>query len=132
MKMLVALCAALALTAGTAELVLAQTTEKPGEKPTAKKMRVKDAMGTVKSASADSITVEGKEKGKETEWTFSVDPKTVIRKAGKAIIAADLKAGDPVHVRYAEEDGKAVARSVTVRGGKMARKAAPAEKPETK
>jgi hypothetical protein len=90
---------------------------------TEKKASAKSANGTVKSASADSIVVAGKEKGKEAEWTFAVDPaKTKIKKGGKDITAADLKAGDSVHVRYADQDGKATAQMVTVRGGKTAAK----------
>ena len=57
-------------------------------------------MGTVKSASADSLVVAGKEKGKDAEWTFAIDAKTAIRKSGKAVTAADVKPGDQVQVRY--------------------------------
>ena len=87
-----------------------------------KKPAVRNANGTVKSASADSIVVAGKEKGKEAEWTFAVDAKTSIRKGGKSITAPDLKSGDAVHVRYSDAEGKAVAQSVTVKGGGMAKK----------
>ncbi len=88
-----------------------------------KKASTKSANGTVKSASADSIVVAGKEKGKEAEWTFAVDPaKTKIKKGGKDITAADLKAGDSVTVRYAEQDGKATAHMVNVRAAKSAKK----------
>ena len=102
------------------------TTEKKAgdkEKKADKKMATKTASGTVKSASADSLVVAGKEKGKEAEWTFAVDPQTKIKKAGKDIMAGDLKAGDSVSVRYVEQDGKTVAHSVTVKGGGMAKKA---------
>jgi Domain of unknown function (DUF5666) len=102
------------------------TTEKKAgdktEKKADKKMPTKTASGTVKSASADSLVVAGKEKGKEAEWTFAVDPQTKIKKAGKDIMAGDLKAGDSVSVRYVDQDGKTVAHSVTVRGGGMAKK----------
>jgi hypothetical protein len=113
--------------------------EKAGEKKiekAEKKMASKHASGSVKSAGADSIVVAGKEKGKEAEWTFAVDPtKTKIKKGGKDITAADLKAGDSVQVRYTDMDGKMVATSVTVKGGGMAKKdgeAKPAEKPAEK
>ena len=62
-------------------------------------------------------------KGKDEEWTFGVDPKTAIKKGGKAITAADVKAGDSVQVKYTEDAGKMMAQSVTV-------KAAPAKKAE--
>src|SRR5256885_6583020 len=48
-----------------------------------KKMSSKSASGAVKSASADSVVVAGKEKGKDAEWTFAVDPKTKVKKGGK-------------------------------------------------
>jgi Domain of unknown function (DUF5666) len=123
---------AVAFLSGLVGLAAAQTgttTEKKAdekmEKKAEKKMATKHASGTVKSASADSIVVAGKEKGKEAEWTFAVDPQTKIKKGGKDIMAPDLKAGDSVSVRYMEQDGKTVAHNVMVRGG-MAKKA---EKP---
>src|SRR5262245_60426349 len=102
-----------------------------------KKPAAKTAIGTVKSASADSLVVGGKMKGKDEEWTFGVDSKTTVKKGGKAITAADVKAGDSVSVRYMEADGKMMAQSVTVRPApakkaekmdKMDKAAAPAEK----
>lgn len=135
MKKLLALFVTAAFTTGTVGFAVAQTTpgpekkmEKPADKPgdmkkdEKKKPAARNANGTVKSASADSIVVAGKEKGKDTEWTFAVDPKTMIKKGGKSITAADLKAGDAVHVRYTDADGKAVAQAVNVKGGGMAKK----------
>jgi hypothetical protein len=91
--------------------------------------KAKTAQGTVKAASADSLVVTGKEKGKDAEWTFAVDSKTAIRKSGKAITAADLKAGDQVSVRYMDHEGKATATAVQVKPGATAAKAAqPPEK----
>ena len=73
--------------------------------------------------------VGGKAKGKDAEWTFSVDPKTKIRKSGKDITAADLTAGDAVSVRYHEDGGKNVADTVMVR---TAKKPADAAKTDVK
>jgi len=84
-------------------------------KPAEKKMAVKTANGTVKSASADSVVVSGKDKGKDVEWTFSLTDKTQIKKAGKDVAAKDLAAGDGVNVRYMEHDGKSVASAINVR-----------------
>jgi len=113
--------------------------EKKAEKPAEmKKAAAHNASGTVKTSTADSLIVAGKAKGgKDAEWTFSVDPKTTkIRKAGKDITAADLAAGDPVHVRYHEQAGKNVADSVMVRTAKKAAEAPKAtdapKKDETK
>jgi len=103
------------------------------DKHAAKKaaVKAKNADGTVKAASADSVTVVtmvGKEKKEKKELMFSVDPKTSIKKAGKAITAADLKEGDPVHVNFTEADGKMMAKSITVKAGGTAKKAEKAEK----
>lgn len=143
MRKFIALLIALVFTAATVGFALAQTSTTPApaekktekmdkagdkmEKKSAKKVAAKNANGTVKSASADSIVVAGKEKGKEAEWTFAVDAKTKIKKAGKDVKAADLKAGDSVHVRYMDMDGKAVASAVTVKAGGTAKKEAKKE-----
>jgi hypothetical protein len=105
--------------------------QKPAEtKPKSEVKKAKNAMGTVKSASADSLVVAGKEKGKDAEWTFAVDAKTAIRKSGKAITATDLKPGDQVQVRYMDHEGKATAMAVQVKPGATSAKATaqPAEK----
>ena len=116
MKRFVALLIAAVFGIGIAGSAVAQTTtpapatpapattpapaQKPAEtKPKSEVKKAKNAMGTVKSASADSLVVAGKEKGKDAEWTFAVDAKTAIRKSGKAVTAADLKPGDQVQVR---------------------------------
>jgi hypothetical protein len=123
-KRLFALIVGVAFVAGVTGGVLAQggTTapkddkkvDKPATEP--KKPTVQNASGTVKTAAADSLVVAGKAKGgKDAEWTFAVDPKTKIRKAGKDIAATDLAAGDPVLVRYHDLAGKHVAESVMVR-----------------
>jgi len=82
--------------------------------------KAKKAHGMVKSASADSVVVTGKDKaqGKETkdaEWTFAVDSKTAIRKSGKAVTAADLKPGDQVEVRYMDHGGKMTAVAIQIK-----------------
>jgi hypothetical protein len=136
-KKLIAICVALVFAMGTAGLAVAQ--EKKAEEKKSemksdmksdakmdkkeKKAATKSASGTVKSASADSLVVGGKMKGKDEEWTFAVDPKTTIKKGGKAITAADVKAGDSVQVKFTEDAGKMMAQSVMV-------KAAPAKKAE--
>jgi len=140
-KRSVALLIAAVLGIGFAGLAVAQTTapapatpapattpapaQKPAEmKKSSEVKKAKNAQGTVKAASADSIVVAGKDKGKDAEWTFAVDSKTAIRKSGKAITAADVKPGDQVNVRYMDHDGKATAMAVQVKPGTSA-KAAP-------
>jgi hypothetical protein len=75
------------------------------------------AVGTVKSASADSLVVAGKVKDKATEWTFALTDKTRIKKAGKSITAKDLAGGDKVTVRYTDHGGKMTASNVSVSAG---------------
>jgi hypothetical protein len=99
-------------------------TGKPGGAKTGEKqMATKSASGSVKSGGADSVVVAGKERGKDAEWTFAVDSKTKIKKAGKDIPVADLKPGDAVQVTYTERGGKALAQAITVRGGGKAKAA---------
>ncbi len=105
----------------SAEKMPADKMDKMDKKPMAK-----TANGTVKSAIADNrLVVSGKEgKGKDAkdaEWTFAVDANTKIKKAGKDVMAADVKAGDSVQVKYTEKDGKAMAQSVMVKGGASAK-----------
>jgi len=143
-KKLIALPLALVFALGTAGLVVAQEKKaeekksemksdaKPMDKKAEKKPMAKTANGTVKSASADSVVVAGKDKGKDAEWTFAVDPKTTIKKGGKAITAADIKTGDSVQVKYTEADGKAMAQSVTVKAPAAAAKKMDDKKMESK
>ena len=137
MKKLIALLIGVAFVAGLSGSALAQSTtapkeekkmEKPAAAPADKKPAAHNASGMVKTAAADSIVVAGKAKGgKDAEWTFSVDPKTKIRKNGKDISAADLAAGDNVHVRYHEDAGKNVADAVMVRAAKKPAETSKAE-----
>ena len=152
MKRPVVLLVAVVFGIGAAGLAVAQTpspapapapatTPAPAQKPVdtkqkpAEAKKTKNAQGIVKSASADSLVVAGREKAqgakemKDAEWTFAVDSKTAIRKSGKAIMAGDLKPGDHVQVRYTDQQGKAMAVAIQVKPGAAAAKsAAPAEK----
>jgi hypothetical protein len=98
---------------GAVGVVIAEEKPKPATDDKMK-MTTKTAAGTVKSAAGDSVVVAGKSKGKDAEWTFGVDGKTKIKKGGKDVNAAELKAGDAVSVRYMEHDGKSVAQTITV------------------
>ena len=119
MRTLVFLALVLAVTVATAGLAVAQTgtaaptLDKKTDKPAAKATR--NINGTVRSASADTVVVAGREKGKEAEWTFAVEPTTNVRKGSKSIMAGDLKPGDAVNVRFVERGGKAMAESIIVR-----------------
>ena len=58
---------------------------------------------------------KGKEKGKDVEWTFTVNDKTQIKKGGKPAVTNDLVVGDGVNVRYIDQGGKSVASAINVR-----------------
>jgi hypothetical protein len=111
--MLVSLAVAVALVIGSASLLLAQSS---GPAKSAAKKASRKVSGTVRSSSPDIVVVSGRDKGKDAEWTFAVDPTTNIRKGSKAIVPGDLKAGDAVQIRFVERDGKAVAQSIVVKG----------------
>ena len=127
MKKGLAVLVTLVFMTGVAGAVLAQdkkamdAMDKPADAK-AMAMKAHYASGTVKSAAADSFVVTGKEgrgkSAKEGEWTFSVDSKTTIRRAGRAINAADIQPGDWGSVKYMDHDGKAVAERVAVKPGK--------------
>jgi hypothetical protein len=85
----------------------------------------KEAMGTVKSIVADSITVTD---SAAKDWTFAVDKDTAVHAKGASHKMSQLKAdGKPttitefvaakqtVTVKYVEKDGKAVAKEVYVK-----------------
>lgn len=135
MKRLFAVLVGIAFVSGTVGFAAAQATSTTDKKPaadskmdkkdaSAKKAATKTATGTVKSASPDSIVVAGKDKGKDAEWTFAVDGKTKVKKAGKDMMAKDLAPGDKVTVRYMDHDGKATAMNVNVSAGSTKKAAA--------
>jgi DUF4097 and DUF4098 domain-containing protein YvlB len=136
-KRLFALLVGIAFVSGTVGFAAAQATSTTTDKKpaadskmdkkdaSAKKASTKTASGTVKSAAPDSIVVAGKDKGKDAEWTFAVDDKTKVKKAGKGAMAKDLAPGDKVTVRYMDHDGKATAMNVNA---SAASKKAAAEK----
>ena len=144
MNRVFALLVGIAFVAGLAGTAAAQTpaTQAPAEKKAddkkmdkkddAKKVSTKTAVGTVKSTGADSLVVAGKAKGKDTEWTFAVDPHTKIKKGGKDVTVKDVAAGDKVTVRYMDHDGKMTAASVAVSAAASAKAAKSEMKSETK
>ncbi len=110
----------------SAEMLAEKATEKDD------KVAALTAVGRVKSVSPDSLVVRGKSKGQSAEWTFALDAKTKIRKAGKDVTAADLKEGDGVQIRYVDQGGKNVAQTVRARATTPKSEAKPPEKPAEK
>ncbi|HYN01461.1 MAG TPA: hypothetical protein VE359_03370 [Vicinamibacteria bacterium] len=85
----------------------------------------KEAMGTVKSVTADSITVTD---SAAKDWTFVVDKETTVVASGAShkmdklkgdgkptVITEFVAAKKPVTVKYAEKDGKMIAKEVQVK-----------------
>ena len=114
MRTLVFLTLAVALAVGST--AHAQAPSAP-DKPAAAKA-TRNVSGTIRSASPDTVVVAGRDKGKDAEWTFAVEPTTNIRKGSKSIVAGDLKSGDAVQVRFVERDGKSTAQSIIVKAPK--------------
>jgi Domain of unknown function (DUF5666) len=117
LRAILPMLAAVAVTVAAASTCFAQAPPRPGQKPTDTKPTAptaQTAIGTVKSVAVDSIVVAGKVKGKDTEWTFAVDPTTKVRKASQDVTAAQLAPGDLVRVRYVEHEGRTVAQHIAV------------------
>jgi len=78
--------------------------------------KVKRLTGSVKSASEENLVLEVTQKDKSTkEYTFALDPKAKLSRAGKAIVVKDVHSGDSATVSFTESEGKLVAKAVTVR-----------------
>jgi len=69
--------------------------------------------GEVVSLDTTANTITVKDKSGKSE-TLTLDPKVVVRKAGKTITLADVSAGDRVNVRYRTEAEKKFATSIYV------------------
>jgi Cu/Ag efflux protein CusF len=85
--------------------------EKKTEKPAAPAAR--RHVGALKAVdpAAGRLTVTEK----EGDATVSVSEKTAIKKGKESLKLSDLKPGDEVTVVYTKENGKDMARSVTVK-----------------
>lgn len=91
--------------------------EPKAEKPKAAKPKApatRRHVGTVKAVDPAAGTLTVAEKGGDAEVT--VGEKTTIKKGKETLTLSDLKPGDEVTVRYTKEEGKDVARAVTVKG----------------
>ena len=121
MRLLTSFAIVLALFLGTATAAPADASPEPKSGP---KTPARSVSGTVRSSSPDTVVVTGRDKGKDNEWTFAVEPTTNIRKGSKAIVASDLKPGDGVDVRFVERNGKPYVEliRVNVRGQAAAKR----------
>ncbi len=91
--------------------------------------KVKQVTGEVTAvdATAKTLTV----KGKKGEVALMADDKTSVMMGKEKKALGDVKVGDKVMVKYAEMDGKNMAKSIMVPPAKkeMKKETAPAEKP---
>jgi hypothetical protein len=120
-RQMMSVAIALLFAAGPIHMAFAQTSgtvAAPEKKADMKKAPLRNVSGTVKSSSADNVVVAGRDKGRDAEWTFGVEPTTNIRKGGKSITAGDLKSGDAVNVKFMEQGGKAMAQSILVKAAR--------------
>ncbi len=93
---------------------------KPAEKKAAsakkvvKKLRLTRVEVSAVDAAGNSLTVKKKEKGKEEDVSLTVTPDTKITMGKEKKALADIKAGDKVSAQYVVEDGKNIAKSISV------------------
>lgn len=87
---------------------------------------LKYVTGLVKAVDtvAKTITVAKKVKGKEVETAVTVDEKTSIAMGKNKKELADVKVGNNVTVKYAEVEGKNVAKSISIKPVKKKAKTA--------
>jgi pyruvate dehydrogenase E2 component (dihydrolipoamide acetyltransferase) len=83
------------------------------------KKEEKKAPAKIKRASGEVAAVDAKTntltvKGKKGDVTVTADDKTVVKIGKDKKSLADVKAGDKVTVKYAEVDGKNVAKGILV------------------
>jgi hypothetical protein len=93
---------------------------KPAEKP-----KVNYIAGKVKAVDTlgQTLTITEKVKGKEKETVVTVDKETIITMAHAKKMLADVKVGNSVTVKYAEVEGKNIAKSVVIKPVKKMAKA---------
>ena len=87
---------------------------------------LKYVTGVVKAVDtvAKTVTVTKKVKGKEVETAVIVDEKTSIAMGKNKKELADVKVGNNVTVKYAEVEGKNVAKSISIKPAKKKAKTA--------
>lgn len=100
----------------TAQSAAPAQEQKPGtEKPAkpAATQATRRHVGTVKAVdpAAKTLTVEAK----SGEVTITIGDKTTIRRGKDTVRLEDLRTGDQITVVYGDQDGKHVARRITVR-----------------
>ncbi|GAB4405756.1 MAG: hypothetical protein OHK0032_00390 [Thermodesulfovibrionales bacterium] len=109
----------------------AKTEEKKAEKKAPAKVKQVTGEVTAVDAKGNTLTV----KGKKAEVSLTTDEKTTVKIGKEKKTLADVMVGDKATVKYAEVDGKNVAKSIAVTPAKKKeekKEAAPAKKEEKK
>jgi ribosomal protein S1 len=92
------------------EAAPAKMEEKKAEKKAPAKVKQVSGEVAAVDAAAKTLTV----KGKKGDVALMADDKTTVKMGKEKKALADVKVGDKVTVKYAEMDGKNVAKSVVV------------------
>lgn len=123
--------AGLSFAAEKKEAAPAKMEEKKMEKKAPAKVKQITGEVTAVDAKANTLTV----KGKKADVSLTTDEKTTVKIGKEKKTLADVMVGDKATVKYAEVDGKNVAKSIAVTPAKKKeekKEAAPAKKEEKK
>ncbi len=127
MKKAIAIVVALLFVLSVAGLSFAAEEKKAEKKAPAK---VKQITGEVTAvdAKANTLTV----KGKKADVSLTTDEKTTVKIGKEKKTLADVMVGDKATVKYAEVDGKNVAKSIVVTPAKKKEEKKEEKKPAEK
>lgn len=130
MKRAIAIIVSVLFVLSVAGLSFAAEKAAPAEKKAAPAKAEKKAPAKVKQVTGEVAAVDAAAKtltvkGKKGDVALMADDKTTVKVGKEKKALADVKAGDKVTAKYAEMDGKNVAKSIVV-------SAAPAKKAEKK
>ena len=94
-----------------------QTAKPKATKSATKAPKTMTARGSIVKSDAASVTI----KTAKAEDTFAINADTKITKAGKAITAADLAAGENAAVSYTKTGDQMTATKIAVTAAKVAK-----------
>ena len=88
----------------------------------------------VKQITGDVVTIDVAVKtltvkGKKAEVVITADDKTTVKLNKEKKTLSDIKVGDKVTLKYAETDGKKIARSIEIKPEKTEKKGVESAKP---
>ncbi|MCL5022672.1 MAG: hypothetical protein M1497_04790 [Nitrospirae bacterium] len=132
MKKVMALVVSVLFVLSVAGLSFAAEKAAPAEKKEAPAKAEKKAPAKVKQVTGEVVAVDAAAKtltvkGKKGEVAMTADDKTTVKVGKEKKTLADVKVGDKATVKYAEVEGKNVAKSIVAKAA-AEKKAAPAKK----